>query len=498
MTIPKILHFTWKTKTLTRFAQKIWDDWARTHPDWEMKLWDDADIRALVEEHYPAYLPTFDGYPSGIFRADAFRFFVLHREGGVYADLDVVPKGRIDPLCVTTSCFVGAEPEIHVEENDGRYRGMPFVLCNAFMGSEPGHPFWQRCLDRLAQCSVSGDVVDATGPRFVNGVALCAPPEERPDALLPNYWSPLSGWGRYCPTSEAYADAVAAEFRVIGRGEPALVSHLWRNSWFMPFFYKGPQFWKLPNRLQWWWRARRHKELSELEFKAPSRSYADQEIRVPAELPPLYVAVDLSEGRSEGLAALLQGLSYPAEKLTFGFFGGRVEGVAGEMHAATADAAQRHNAMLEASAGKGDFVLLDGRLASLPPGILEAMVGAERPVVTVNVVSGEGEDRNEHTLLYNADLFKALFRAGIRDGEVHPRASSSVLPLHDFRYLNIAPVTTAGADLLLVRQAVAEAGVRFAEMPYKLHGDVRGLALLARDRGFEVAALPNWTAVTTR
>ncbi|MCP8883802.1 hypothetical protein NIM87_09855 [Devosia sp. XJ19-1] len=486
MTIPKILHFTWKTKTLTRFAQKIWDDWARTHPDWEMRLWDDADIRALVADHYPAHLATFDGYPSGIFRADAFRFFVLHKFGGVYADLDVVPKGRIDRLCKESACFVGAEPEIHVEENDGRYRGMPFVLCNAFMGSEPGHPFWQRCLDAMARCSASSDVVDATGPRFVHGVAMCAPKTERPDALLPNLWSPLSGWGRHCPTSEAYADAVAAECRVIGRGEPALVSHLWRNSWFMPVFYKGPQFWKLPNKLQWWWRARRNPALSGTVFPAPSRSYADQRIAVPAELPNLHLAVDLTHGQA--VMPVLDRLSYPADKLTIATYGGEAPG----------EPAARHNAMLAASQGKGHCVLVDGRLTSIPPGVLEAMVGCGRDVVTVDVVGVDGADRNDATLLYNADIFKALYRAGAREHAVALQASRNALPLLDFRYLNVTPMTVVGTDLLLVREQVVAAGVRFAETPYKYHRGAGGFALMARDRGFEVAALPSVTVVTER
>lgn len=511
MTIPKILHFTWKTKTLTKFAQKIWDDWARTHPDWELRLWDDVDIRALVADHYPEHLATFDGYRSGIFRADAFRFFVLHRHGGIYADLDVEPKGRIDRLCRESECFVGAEPEIHVEENDGRYRGMPFVLCNAFMGSVAGHPFWQRCIDEMARCSASNDVVDATGPRFVNGVALRTPVGERPDVLLPNLWSPLSGWGRHCPTSEAYADAVAAEFRAIGRGEATLVSHLWRNSWFMPVFYKGPHFWRLPNRLQWWWRAQRHKALSGTVFAAPSRSYARQELMVPAEWPRLYLAVDLSvSADGAAIGSVLRGLDYPRDKLTIGFFGGEngalgqaVDALAGtgvviETQGAPSDLVARHNEMLAAGRSKGHVVLIDGRIVAAPAGVLQAMVGADRPVVTVEVVGTGGQDRNDQTLLFNAEIFKALYRAGALGGEAVMSAGRHAVPLVDFRYLNIAPVTIVGCDMVLVRDAVVEAGIEFPDTPYKYQRDSAGFAIKARDAGFEVAALPNVTVTTSR
>jgi hypothetical protein len=508
MTIPKIIHFTWKTKTLTRFAQRTWDEWKRTHPDYELKLWDDADIRRLVAEHYPDHLETFDGYRSGIFRADAWRFFVLHHEGGIYADLDMWPKGRIDRLLEESACFVGAEPEIHVEENDGRYRGMPFLLCNAFMGSEPGHVFWQRCIDEMARCSATEDVVDATGPRFVNGVGLRVPREERPDVLLPNFWSPLSGWGTPASTSDAYADAVETEFRTIGRGEPALVSHLWRNSWLMPVYYKGPRFWRIPNMVQWWWRGRQHQELAGLAFGRPSRSYAKQIIEQPAVWPEIFVAVDLSAG-SAAVASVLKAISYPQDSMSIGLFdseAGAIGAVSAELAAAglgfevfapIADDVGRRNGMLDVARGK-ICVMLDGRVTAMPAGTLEAMVAANRPLVTVEVVDGEGRDRNQATMLYTKDIFKSLYRAGGRDGDAQLPVSGSARPLVDFRYLTVAPVTVVGADLLLVQPQVIAEGVRFQDKAYKTHTGSRAFALMARDRGFEVAALPNVTVVTTR
>lgn len=507
MSIPKIIHFTWKTKTLTRFAQRTWEEWKRTHPDYQLKLWDDSDIRALVAEHYPEHLATFDGYRSGIFRADAWRFFVLHHAGGIYADLDMWPKGRIDRLCEESSCFVGAEPEIHVEENDGRYRGMPFVLCNAFMGSKPGHVFWQRCIEAMARCSATEDVVDATGPRFVNGIALQLSHEERPDVLLPNFWSPLSGWGTPAPTSDAYADAVAAEFRTIGRGEKALVSHLWRNSWLMPVYYKGPKFWRIPNRVQWWWRRRQHGELAGLAFGRPSRSYARQIFSPPETLPELFLAVDLSAGTK--VVAALKSLSYPRNSLAIGLFGVDAAAIGAvsadlakvklgcEVFSPVALEAARRNAMLESARGK-HCVILDGRVSAIPAGTLEALVAVDRPVVTLEVVDGEGRDRNEGTMLYTQDIFKAIYRAGGREGDARLPVSGAVRPLVDFRYLRVAPVTTAGDDMLLVRAEVIAAGVRFPENAYKVHRGSRAFSLLARDKGFEVAALPNQTIITMR
>lgn len=506
MPIPKILHFTWKTKTLTKFAQRIWDAWAESHPDWELRLWDDADIRALVAADYPQHLATFDSYPSGIYRADAFRFFVLHRVGGVYADLDVVPLRKIDELIGRTECFVGAEPVKHVEDNES-YRGLPMSLCNAFMGSAPGHVFWQRCLEAMARC-VCDDVVDATGPRFVNGVALTSPRNERPDALPPSYWSPQAGDGRKYPTPDTYCDLLARHFRVIGQNEPALVSHLWRNSWFMPIFYKGPAFWKIPNRVQWAWRQRTAGELARTRFARPTLDYDWQAFSPPAELPKLYLALDLSETDGISVASALAGLDYPADRLAVGLFAhddatelsGKLAalGFSVEVHRANTGSAARHDAMLAAGRAHDAVVIADGRLTSIPADALRLMAAAQRPVVGVNAHGDDGSERNESSFLYHADAFKRLYRAVKRYGVVPPVASRDPFSLRFFRYLNIAPLTSAGADLLFVSKAVGEAGVRFADRPYKYHLDVEAFCILARDKGFEVCALPNVVVTTSR
>lgn len=503
MSIPKIIHFTWKTKTLTKFSQKIFDLWKETHSDWDIRLYDDADIRALVEEHYPDSLKVFDSYRSGIFRADVFRFFVLHHFGGVYADLDMLPLGRIDELCESSDCFVGAEPEKHVRENDALYRGMPFLLCNAFMGSVPGHIFWQRCIDKLPDC-LCDDVIDATGPRFINGVALTLPRSERPDVLLPNYWSPLAGNGRSWPTPPAYADGIEKQFRVIGRDQPALVSHLWRNSWFMPFPYKGPSFWRIPNHLQWWWRKQRNPEMARTVFPAARVDYDDQAISVPVPLTDIFVAVDLSTcEHADRLVEALGQITYRKDKLLIGLFGG-TEQIAGavragiEAHGFAArhydgapSQAALHNTMLEAGSKSPYTLLVSGALIAVPPGAVEQMVGARRPVVTVAVRGEDGAERNDSTFLYHTGVFKHIYRNGARNGHVVPAPGKDRLRFLYQRHLNVAPVTCAGVTLLLVEQGVIAAGVRFAEQPYKYHLDSEGFSLKARDMGFEVCGLPN-------
>jgi hypothetical protein len=60
-------------------------------------LWTDATARLFIQTHYPSFLATYDSYEYNIQRADAIRYFVLHRYGGIYMDLDVsaVFSGRV-------------------------------------------------------------------------------------------------------------------------------------------------------------------------------------------------------------------------------------------------------------------------------------------------------------------------------------------------------------------------------------------------------------------
>mgnify|MGYP002723108895 FL=1 len=96
--IPRIIHQTWKTEELPPQWAEVREGCARLMPDYEYMLWTDAISRQFIEKEYPWFLPTFDAYPYNIQRADAIRYFVLHKYGGVYMDLDIGCQKRLDSL----------------------------------------------------------------------------------------------------------------------------------------------------------------------------------------------------------------------------------------------------------------------------------------------------------------------------------------------------------------------------------------------------------------
>ena len=88
MNIPRILHQTWKDSEVPEVFSEYVASWRSCHPDWEYRLWTDELNREFIAAHYPWFLATYDRYPKPIQRADAVRYFILHKLGGLYVDLD--------------------------------------------------------------------------------------------------------------------------------------------------------------------------------------------------------------------------------------------------------------------------------------------------------------------------------------------------------------------------------------------------------------------------
>jgi len=96
--MPRIIHQTWIDDTLPPKWRKAWRECREGMPDYTYMLWTDDLSRKFVATHYPNYLEMFDSYPYPIQRADSIRYFILHHFGGIYMDLDIGCRRRIDPL----------------------------------------------------------------------------------------------------------------------------------------------------------------------------------------------------------------------------------------------------------------------------------------------------------------------------------------------------------------------------------------------------------------
>jgi inositol phosphorylceramide mannosyltransferase catalytic subunit len=85
------------------------------HPDWEIKLWTDADIAELAFENQQA----FDSAANYGEKSDILRYELLERFGGVYADCDFVSLRSLDEIVSKLEFFAGLSNVGAVELNNG-------------------------------------------------------------------------------------------------------------------------------------------------------------------------------------------------------------------------------------------------------------------------------------------------------------------------------------------------------------------------------------------
>lgn len=143
--IPKIIHQTWSEElTPDRYPQlvRIQNSWKAA--GWEYRFYTDSDARGYIQEHFPdRFLDAFDTLVPGVFKADLFRYLVLLREGGIYADADVLLNANLEDFLTPSMSFfaprdlVGADHEAE------------FCLWNGLIGAAPGHPFLVKVVEQV-------------------------------------------------------------------------------------------------------------------------------------------------------------------------------------------------------------------------------------------------------------------------------------------------------------------------------------------------------------
>jgi mannosyltransferase OCH1-like enzyme len=160
--IPKIIHQTYKrVDNLPPVYKECQDAIKALHEGWTYMFWTDEDMYREVRESFPELWPTFERLPRKILQIDVFRYCLMWKYGGLYADLDYRFRKPFDIL--------DAELVLPMSRRE------PPRFGNCVFASVPGHPFWAHVLqdirnsDRMA-ISTDSDVMDSkngTGPGFI-------------------------------------------------------------------------------------------------------------------------------------------------------------------------------------------------------------------------------------------------------------------------------------------------------------------------------------------
>jgi inositol phosphorylceramide mannosyltransferase catalytic subunit len=146
--VPKVIHQTFRSRDLRPELAANIAEMQRRNPDWEYRLYDDADITRYVVDNFGAdvgaYLDAINP-KYGAAKADLFRYLLMYREGGAYLDIKscasrplsdvILPSDRflISQWNSDNSFSIWGSPELK-EVPGGEYQQW-------FIIAAPGHPF---------------------------------------------------------------------------------------------------------------------------------------------------------------------------------------------------------------------------------------------------------------------------------------------------------------------------------------------------------------------
>jgi mannosyltransferase OCH1-like enzyme len=165
MSIPKIIHQTApadmnKWHKIWKPSQKTWKD---KFPDFEYIMWTDEDLDAFIRTEYEWFYDTYKSYDVNIKRIDAARYFILFHYGGMYADMDMSSNANFWYQIPQDKVSIAANPW-------PEWMFWKARIQNALMISPKNHPVWKEVWKALEEHKDDEDVLDATGPKLIEGV----------------------------------------------------------------------------------------------------------------------------------------------------------------------------------------------------------------------------------------------------------------------------------------------------------------------------------------
>lgn len=133
--IPKIIHQTWKTEEIPDNWKKAVESCKKKNDDYKYMLWTDSTMEEFIKSEYPSYYDLYMSYKYNIQRCDVFRYFVLYKYGGIYLDMDILCKKKLDAY-LKYNIVLAKSSNVS-------------MFTNSFFMVEPGNKFIKFCIDNL-------------------------------------------------------------------------------------------------------------------------------------------------------------------------------------------------------------------------------------------------------------------------------------------------------------------------------------------------------------
>lgn len=191
--VPRVLHQIWMqgADVVPPRFDAARASWRAHHPTWEIRVWDERELRTLVRgTPWEALLRGL----SLIQRADVLRAAVLERHGGVYADMDMVALRNIEPLLVDGRVCIG------------RCHSWVTRVQNSIAAAPPAHPAWRAALlPAVRRALHTQTIIDTVSPalhvmRTTGPLAWSRAVDFKPEWF--HLWDPEAFFSNHVPKQE--------------------------------------------------------------------------------------------------------------------------------------------------------------------------------------------------------------------------------------------------------------------------------------------------------
>jgi mannosyltransferase OCH1-like enzyme len=190
--IPTKIHQIWLGGQLPDKFKRFTESWMRFHPDWDYRLWTDADVDGLNMTRIKEFLSS----PNMGTRSDIMSYEILRQFGGLYVDTDF-------------ECLKPFDNLLYLDYFTGIAYDPNLVLYHGLMASVPNHPIVVSCIEDQ-QNAYNGEngtkIMDATGPYHITRCFLSKVNLDTKGvvAFPMDFFYPLPNYERWTKTPYSY------------------------------------------------------------------------------------------------------------------------------------------------------------------------------------------------------------------------------------------------------------------------------------------------------
>ena len=141
--IPKTIWQTMKTNAVPAKMREWADTWIKLNPEYHYNFVVDDEVIQFIRTNFPDYLQAFGRLTHGASRADLWRYLVIYKYGGVYADLDCICLNSLKEWIDPDAAYV---TQLGVNKD----------VCQWLIISVPANPIFIRAAERALHNVLNG------------------------------------------------------------------------------------------------------------------------------------------------------------------------------------------------------------------------------------------------------------------------------------------------------------------------------------------------------